>query len=474
MNNSSWLKLISSIEFPFSKLKPNKNNVKKALVSSIEKLPEKYGILFSGGLDSNIIALLSKNKKVTCYCVGLEGSQDIEWAKKSAKLLNLKLKVKTYTLKEVERSLKKVVKILKTNDVTKVSVGLTVYLAMKLVKEKHIVTGLGAEEIFAGYHRHKKANSEKELFEESWAGLKRCYKNDIERDTKIAKALKKKVFTPFLDKDLIIAAMHIKPKDKIKKGYKKYILRQIAEELGLPEELAFRKRKAAQYGSNILKAIEKLSKKAGYKYKKDYLSSICESFKYPFTYVSNMLLNKNSLDILEGFSNDYNKRIYGTNIAKKLKMNQKTVSNILNKLEKQDILKFSCEGKNKYYFLNKFNSNIKEVIKLIEIEKKIKFVNKNNKFKELFNKLEEKAKGILIVFGSYSTYTNTKKSDLDLFVAGKISEVDDLEELYNIKINVIKSNKQKFNKEEHIIQEIIKNHIILKGVEEFIDLIWQA
>jgi len=280
MNNASWTKLIESIEFPFSKLKPNKNNVKKALVNSIEKLPDKFGLLFSGGLDSNIIALLSKNKEVTCYCVGLEGSQDVEWAKKSAKLLNLKLKVKTLTLKEVEKSLKQVVKILKTDDVTKVSVGLTVYLAMKITKEKNIVTGLGAEEIFAGYNRHKKANtSEKELFKESWAGLKRCYKNDIERDTKIAKELKKQIFTPFLDKDLIISAMNIKPKDKIKKGYKKYILREIAIELGLPKELAFRKRKAAQYGSNILKAIDKLAKKAGFKYKKDYLNSLCENFK---------------------------------------------------------------------------------------------------------------------------------------------------------------------------------------------------
>ncbi len=188
--------------------------------------------------------------------------------------------------------------------------------------------------------------------------------------------------------------------------------------------------------------------------------------------MSNMLLNKNSLKILKEFSTDYNKRIYGRVIARKLKMNQKTVSNILNNLEKENILKFSQEGKNKYYFLNKFNSNIKEIIKLIEIEKKIEFIGKNNKLNDLFNKLEEKAQGILLVFGSYADYTNDKKSDLDIFIMGKISNTDDLEELYNTKINIIKSEKEKFNKEEHIIKEIIKNHIVLKGVEEFIELIW--
>ena len=83
--------------------------------------------------------------------------------------------------------------------------------------------------------------------------------------------------------------------------------------------------------------------------------------------MSNMILNNNVLDILESFSEDYNKKIYGRGIAKRLKMNQKTASNILNKLEREHILRFSIEGKNKYYYLNNLNQNIKEIIKMIEI-----------------------------------------------------------------------------------------------------------
>jgi len=60
---------------------------------------------------------------------------------------------------------------------------------------------------------------------------------------------------------------------------------------------------------------------------------------------------------------------------------------------------------------------------------------------------------------------------LDVFVIGKSKSVEDLEELYNIKINIVRLNKSKFDKNEYIIQEIIKNHIILKGTEEFIELI---
>ena len=188
--------------------------------------------------------------------------------------------------------------------------------------------------------------------------------------------------------------------------------------------------------------------------------------------MSNMLLNKNKLKILREFSTDYTKRIYGRNIAKKLRMNQKTISNILNKLEKEHILKFTQEGKNKYYYLNEFYPYIKEIIQLIETQRKINFLEKYKKLKEFFLKLEKMAEEILIIFGSYANLSANEKSDLDVFVIGGIRDIEDLEELYNVKINIVKSNKNKFDKKEHIIKEIIKNHIILKGVEGFVELIW--
>lgn len=188
--------------------------------------------------------------------------------------------------------------------------------------------------------------------------------------------------------------------------------------------------------------------------------------------MSNMILNINKLKVLEEFSVDYGRRIYGRDVAKKLKMNQKTVSNILNELEKKHILKFTQEGKNKYYYLNRFYPYIKEIIQLIETQRKINFLEKYKKLKEFFLKLEEKTEGILVIFGSYATFSANEKSDLDVFVIGKIKNVEDLEELYNIKINIVKSNKINFNKKEYIIREIIKNHIILKGAESFIELIW--
>jgi len=188
--------------------------------------------------------------------------------------------------------------------------------------------------------------------------------------------------------------------------------------------------------------------------------------------MSKMLLKDSSMAILAEFSSDYNRKIYGWEVARKLKMNQKTVSNVLNNLEKEHILKFSHEGRNKYYLLNRFNPEIKEVIKFIDIKRKIDFLEKNKKIRELFEKLEQKTKGILVIFGSYAKQINHENSDLDVFIIGQIDETEDLEKIYNIKINIIKSTRKKFNKNDIFIKEITKNHIILKGLEDFVELIW--
>ena len=177
---------------------------------------------------------------------------------------------------------------------------------------------------------------------------------------------------------------------------------------------------------------------------------------------------------MKEFSSDYDKKIYGRDVAKKLKMNQKTASNILNRLEIEGILKFSVKGRNKYYFLNKFNQNIKEILKLIEISKKIEFLKEYHKIKGLFEEIEKRTNGVAVIFGSYSKGTANERSDLDVFVIGKINDTNDLERQYSIKINIIKINAGKFNKEEIFIKEVINSHIILKGVEEFMELIWQV
>ncbi|HME87078.1 MAG TPA: asparagine synthase-related protein, partial [Candidatus Nanoarchaeia archaeon] len=84
---------------------------------------------------------------------------------------------------------------------------------------------------------------------------------------------------PLLDEDVIIEAMKFEGDKKINAEHKKIILREIAEELGLPKEFAWRKKQGAQYGSKFDRAIEKLAKMNGFFYKQEYIEHILKEVK---------------------------------------------------------------------------------------------------------------------------------------------------------------------------------------------------
>src|ERR671938_27086 len=80
----------------------------KALVASMRKRTQDFdrvGIIFSGGIDSVIIAWLAKKmvREVICYTGGIQGSSDIVFARQIAKKLDLKLRVNELTNDEVEQ-----------------------------------------------------------------------------------------------------------------------------------------------------------------------------------------------------------------------------------------------------------------------------------------------------------------------------------------------------------------------------------
>ena len=284
-----WKTLINSIETNFDNLETNKERAKRklkeAIINSIKKRTQNidnFGILFSGGIDSTLIAFICKQlgKNFTCYTVGLENSKDIEAAKTIASFYNFNFKYKIITLEEFENIVKEVTKRLRQADVTKVSVGSVLYAASKLALDdniKNLFTGLGSEEIFAGYQRHEeslKENNFESVHKECFNGLKNMYNRDLKRDFLISKELNINLLTPFLDIDLIKIAMSVHPMYKIDKNNKKIILRETAQDLGLNSKFCWRQKKAAQYGSNFIKGIDKLAKKHNFQLKKDYLQSL--------------------------------------------------------------------------------------------------------------------------------------------------------------------------------------------------------
>ncbi len=260
-----------------------KRELERLLVEAIKKtVPKnkKFGILFSGGIDSTLIAFICKKLgyEFTCYtanfvAASLKEPEDLVWAEKVSKELGFELRKSNLNMDGVKAAVKQVTNIIETANVVKVGVALPLYFAMKQAKDdkiKTVFSGLGSEEIFAGYERHRNS---KDINQECVKGLKAIYERDLSRDLALAKDLGQEIKLPFLDISLVKYALSIPAKYKINDTNCKLILRMVAEDMGLPKEFAYRKKRAAQYGSNFDRAIARLAKRNGFKYKFDFIKS---------------------------------------------------------------------------------------------------------------------------------------------------------------------------------------------------------
>ena len=278
------------------RLTPTKKNLYLSLEKIISEKTEgvNFGVLLSGGVDSSIIAKICKDlgRNFRCFCVGIRGSKDIFYAQKVSDYFNLNLVVKEYSLDEVELLLKEVIDVLPIpvieednyiEYIVKLTVSAVNLGSMKLGREELFLSGIGAEELFAGYERHSKAVKGggtwrgikiRDLKDESINGLKRMYNLVFERDKLISSYISKSLLAPYLADDVIIQALNMKNNQKIDSLNNKKILRNIALDLGVPKEFSDRKKKGAQYGSGFDKAILKLAKKSGFKLKKRYIESL--------------------------------------------------------------------------------------------------------------------------------------------------------------------------------------------------------
>ncbi|MBO8174413.1 MAG: asparagine synthase (glutamine-hydrolyzing) [Thermococcus sp.] len=241
---------------------------KQSLIKSLEysvkiRAGKKVGVLFSGGLDSSLLALLSsKYADVTLYTAGAEGSQDVEWARKVSEILGLKLKEYIFDINDVEEIIPKVVFAIEEPNPMNLAIGIPLYFATKLARENKyrlLLSGQGADELFGGYFKYLENPKlmEKDLVE--------LGEKNLARDDKIAMINGVEGRFPFLDLNVVRTALRTPIEFKIRNGIRKAILREIALELGLPKEVAYREKKACQYGTNSQKLLQKIAKRNGMK-----------------------------------------------------------------------------------------------------------------------------------------------------------------------------------------------------------------
>jgi diphthine-ammonia ligase len=255
--------------------------LKKSLLNSVSKrIPEKkFALLLSGGIDSALLGKILENskQKFNSYFayVDIEGSKeanDLEFAKKVSCEINSPLKINKVSLKEFEKELPKIISLIESSDPVRVGIASTIYFATKKMKEKVCFSGLGADELFAGYSRFKESN---DINKDCYSYFIKMYENDLYFEDIVTMNNKTELRLPYLDKKIVSQSLVIVPKYKISSDKKinKLFLREFAKEIGLKEEIAFRAKKAAQYGSNFDKAIQKIAKKNNFKSKSDYLAS---------------------------------------------------------------------------------------------------------------------------------------------------------------------------------------------------------
>jgi len=221
-----------------------------------------YGVLLSGGLDSTIIAAVTAkfaSKRVESgdtqeawyprlhsFAVGLEGSPDLEAARRAAEHIGSVHHEVKYTIQEGLDAIRDVIYHLETYDVTTVRASTPMYLLARVIKSmgiKMVLSGEGSDELFGGYLYFHKAPNAQAFHEENVRKLDKLHLYDCLRANKSLMSWGIEGRVPFLDKEFMDIAMTINPKDKMitPDRMEKWILRKAFEDI-LPESIAWRQK----------------------------------------------------------------------------------------------------------------------------------------------------------------------------------------------------------------------------------------
>ena len=221
-----------------------------------------YGVLLSGGLDSSIIAAVTKKfaaKRVESkdmesawypqlhsFAVGLKGSPDLVAAQKAADHIGTIHHEINFTIQEGLDAIRDVIYHLETYDVTTVRASTPMYLLARVIKSmgiKMVLSGEGSDELFGGYLYFHKAPNAQAFHEETIRKIDKLHLYDCLRANKSLAAWGIEGRVPFLDKAFMDIAMSMNPEIKMTKDgrIEKWVLRKAFESY-LPESIAWRQK----------------------------------------------------------------------------------------------------------------------------------------------------------------------------------------------------------------------------------------
>ena len=212
-------------------------------------------IAMSGGLDSTIIAYFLKERKPDTIAIIAKDfvANDLTYCQRVSKEFNIPLTINQVSTTDILNAIEETVKILRNFNDIEIRNNVVMYLAIKWAKEQNhsgIITGDGADELFAGYSFL--INKSKEELEQE---IQRIYSVMHFPTQEIGKALEMVVESPFLDKRVIELAKtipsNLKVRDEKTKSHGKWILRKTFEK-SIPMQIAWREKSPMQDGAGTV------------------------------------------------------------------------------------------------------------------------------------------------------------------------------------------------------------------------------
>lgn len=159
------------------------------------------------------------------------------------------------------------------------------------------------------------------------------------------------------------------------------------------------------------------------------------------------------------------------------KINYKTAYLRISELEKENLISINRTGNNS---LCKFNKNFNQNSFLAEYERTTNYLKKNKDLNILVKRLSKiNQEFILLLFGS-QIKKPSKKSDIDLLlISNSKKEIEEELELLPLKTHLTNISYEEFIhmlklKEETVVSEVVKNNLILFGIENYYRLIKNA
>jgi len=143
-------------------------------------------------------------------------------------------------------------------------------------------------------------------------------------------------------------------------------------------------------------------------------------------------------------------------LSKSLKSPPATIKRAVDRLVADNVLDARRAGRNRVFSLKR-NIEAKEYVLAAEHYKALKCLKRYPYLAPLMEKLVASSKGFLVLFGSHANFTAKAGSDIDVYCEKPLKNASDR----------ISLKTGKFDLNSPLIKEIVLNHIVFKGVEEF-------